>query len=175
MKRLVSVLLVVSFLVLGSVLCQAQEQNVYESPYFGFSISYPADWRTTELGGIIVFLSPLESAEDNFSENINVVVEDLSSAPGISLKEYADISASNLEAMLTGLKIVDRSSTVVDGKETAVITYTRPERDLKLKQRVYILISNNKGYNLTYSAKEDSFDKFLPQAETIIKSFRITQ
>jgi serine/threonine-protein kinase len=175
MKKLVSLVLVVSFVFLGALQCQAQEQKVYESPYFGFSISYPADWRTTELGGIIVFLSPLESADDNFSENVNVVVEDLSSAPGITLKEYADISASNLEAMLAGLKIVDRSSTVIDGKEAAVITYTRPERDLKLKQRVYIIISNNKGYNLTYSAKEDSFDKFLPQAEVIIKSFKVNQ
>ncbi|MCF0074438.1 hypothetical protein LZD49_28395 [Dyadobacter sp. CY261] len=49
-----------------------------------FKISYPSGWRVDTSGTMnskVFFFSPLEGPEDKFSENLNVMVQNLAGQP----------------------------------------------------------------------------------------------
>lgn len=65
-----------------------QQWQTYASEVY--SIEFPQDWTLDEsgrVGAIFMLFANRTSAEDDFSENVNLVIEDLSGME-IGLKEY---------------------------------------------------------------------------------------
>jgi hypothetical protein len=59
-----------------------------------FSIQYPSGWEINTEGQMatsLVLLAPLESAQDKFKENVNLIIQDLCGYT-IDLASYAAIS-----------------------------------------------------------------------------------
>jgi len=148
--------------------CYGQDMAIYKSPYFNFTVEYPADWETRELSGIVGFISPQENVNDDFSENVNIVVEGLSQNP-MTLEQYMDASLVNAEKMIPNFKLLNKGNATIDNNDARYIVYTG---EGKFKIKAYTLIMNYKAYTLTYIAKESDFDTYLSKAEAIMKSFR---
>jgi len=151
---------------------ETKSAGTYNSPYFNFSINYPLSWRVKENDGIVVFGSPQESGTDDFIENVNVVVEDLSFNP-MTLNDYTTKSLMNFPKLLPNFELLQQGNTEIDNKESSFIVYSDRRGDLKAKFKAYMLISHDKAYVMTYGAKENEFNEYLPQAERTMQSIKI--
>jgi hypothetical protein len=67
-----------------------------------FEIQYPANWELNEeglMGTSLILLSLILHQDDAFRENVNLLIQDLSSYP-MNLDEYAKLSTSQIETMI---------------------------------------------------------------------------
>jgi hypothetical protein len=72
-----------------------------------FQINYPHDWELDESGkmGTSFFLySPLTSSDDKFTENVNMMFQDLTQY-NLNLEQFVDLSKKQVADMLTDGKI----------------------------------------------------------------------
>ncbi len=166
MKKVICLAIILGFCSVSLV--AAEQIQIYKSPLFDFEISYPEDWQVKEISGVTAFISPLDGADDKFSENVNIVIEDIS-AYQMSAEQYAKEADKSWLAADGKLKIIDFSQVMLNGEEAYC---TIAENDnLKFKQ--YILVKNNRAYVLTYTGQPDGFNKFQDIAENIIKTFKV--
>lgn len=146
--------------------------KVYRSPNLHFMIDYPASWRVKEEDWMVAFGSPQESDMDDFIENVNVIIEDLSNN-SMTLKEYNDLSLMNFPKFLPNFELLQEGTAEIDGKGASFIIYSDRRDDVRAKFKAYTFICNNKAYVVTYAAKENEFNEYLPQAESMMKSIKI--
>lgn len=145
----------------------------YENPAYNFQIAYPASWRCVEgfMGTAVIFTSPLAYANDQFSENVNIVVEDISAYPGITLEQYEEISLNQLAALMTGFNLVGQSDTVVSGFPAKVIEYECQQGIYQLKYMQVFVLASNRAYVFTFTAEESQFAHYANIAKAMLGSF----
>lgn len=124
-------------------------------------------------GVAAMFFSPKEGPLDAFTENMNIVVQDISSNP-MDLQQYSDIAITQMRAVFKDeMQIVKSEPFFFAGRMGYKLVYTgkNPGGDIKF-MHVWT-IKDNIAYQITYSALVSSFDRFLPTAEKMIRSFKI--
>jgi eukaryotic-like serine/threonine-protein kinase len=146
----------------------ADERKAYKSPLYNFELSYPNDWQAKEISGIVVFLSPLESLDDKFSENVNVVVENVAAYP-LNSEEYAKVADEYWLSLDPKIKIIDFQKSTIGGQDA----FYTVAIDGTYKYKQYKFVNSGNAYVLTYTSEPDKFDKFLDIADNIIRSFRV--
>ena len=107
----------------------------YTNHDHGVEILYPMDWEILEnfMGTIASFLSPQESPKDDFRENLNILVQDLTNQP-MTIEEYTQLSLAQLEQIMTKFKITDPISvSTLVGYPAHRLTYLQQQGKLKLK------------------------------------------
>lgn len=147
----------------------------YENSRYGFALKYPANWSFAEnMGGAAaVFYSPKENALDIFRENVNVVVQDISHNP-MDLKKYTETAITQMQAVFgTNLEILDSSPTTIDGREGHQFGFLGKGPEGNVQYMCRWTIVGTSAYQITYTATESGYPKFLKQAERMMKSFKI--
>ena len=119
-----------------------------------------------------MFLSRLESKEDRFAENVDVIVEDLSQAGNVSLIDYHRKSISNAPMMLKDFKLLQEAKTEFMGREAIATLYTATVKRRLFRFKVYTLLVGKNAYVMTYKALNEDFEKYLPAAEKIMHSLQ---
>lgn len=147
----------------------------YENSRYGFSLKYPAAWSFSEnlAGAAAVFFSPKETALDTFQESVNVVVQDISQHPR-TLADYTQTAIMQMQAVFgTNLEILDSSPVTIDGREGHQFGFLGkgPQGNVQYLCRWTIIGTN--AYQITYTATESGYPKFVKQAERMMKSFKI--
>lgn len=141
-----------------------------------YSIQYPKSWRldTSKLQGTsFILFSPLENDSDKFSENITLIIQNLSGQK-IGLEEYKQISEVQTKNLLKGGSIIESSIIKTDGDNYYKIVYTMTSGKLKLKDIGICYIKNDKAYLVTFSCEIDKFEIYKSIADNIFKSFSLT-
>jgi len=123
------------------------------------------------MGTVVVFLSPLENAEDKFSENVNLVTEDLTAYPGMTLEKYMEINLAQLSSFVTDYKLIARENSVVSGTPATALIYTGRQGIFQLKFLQVFIVADNRAYVLTFTAEEAQYKKYEAAARGIINSF----
>ena len=147
----------------------------YTNPYFGIEINYPIDWDILEnqVGTVAMFLSQQENPNDDFRDNVNIVVQDLTGS-NLDIEQYNNLSLSQLEQLITGFKVIEPiSMAMLAGIPACRIKYQGIQGKLKLQWYSIWTIMNNTAYVVTCTAKQDSVSKFRPIFNEMIKSFGI--
>ncbi len=148
-----------------------------------YSIRYPADWdlQQSETTGSSVtltypfaILSPLESTEDKFRENVNLVIEDLNGQE-INLSRYAELSKSQLKLQMRNCKITESKKINKGSREYYKIVFTWDYQVFHLKVEQYYWISNGKAYVVTFTSEQNKFSKFREIGENILNTFTLKQ
>ena len=136
-----------------------------------FAISYPEDWETERdsFGAVIIMFSPLSGGSDQFSENVNVVVEDLEGAD-ITLDEYVDLAVEQLTEFIPDIDISDEFPDEMDTQPSWVIAYTGTQDGVEYNWVQEIALFDGSAYIITYTG-EDEFDTYLVHAAEIFDSF----
>lgn len=152
----------------------AQKYKHYKSTTENFTVDYPEAWQLNENFSpqiVMMAISPRESDNDDFSENINVVV-DPTDLTGITVEHYRDLSAEGIKSMLASVKVdsvgIDK---VKSGMQAGTIIYNYKAAGFNLKVLCYLFIIDNKGYVITCSAKASDFDKYSGFFLRVCKSF----
>ena len=141
-----------------------------------YKIEYPATWRTDTsgvMGTDAVFLAPLENESDKFSENINIMIQDLT-GQNIDLEKYKQITDKQLADLATEPQVFESLIVKTIDKEYFRVTYAITQNKFRLRITSICFIKNEKAYLVTYTAEFDKYDQYKTTAQAILNSFRLT-
>ena len=161
-------------LVLAAGPALAEEKTTYTSLRYLYSVDHPADWRVKEISNATLFLSPLESKEDKFAENVEVDVEDLSQAGEVPLMEYHRKAVDNATLMLKDFKLLEEAKTEFNGHEAVAVLYTATVKGNSFRCKKIVFFAGKNAYALTYNALNEDFDKYLPAADKVMRSLQVS-
>ncbi|MCI2230068.1 hypothetical protein MC378_12890 [Polaribacter sp. MSW13] len=153
-------------------LISQNKTEVYETD--NYFIKYPIDWNLNSSGiGNTNFAvtSPLSSKEDGFSENVNLIIQDLKGMK-FDLDRYTSISKQQLLSIPKG-EILDSKRIRTEGLEYHTLTFKGFLENRNLKGKQIYIIKNKKAYVLTYTALEKDYELYLEKANRILKSFKL--
>lgn len=148
----------------------------YNNSEHGIRIKYPSDWGFGEQvkNDVVLFLSPVESSSDIFRENLNILIETLSTdAQPKTLDEYTKLSIEEIKKYINDVNIIDSGSTTLDGNPAYKVVYTGKYLNYELKWMQVWTIKNNKAYILTYAAAVEGYTKYLDKINQMIGYFDI--
>lgn len=141
-----------------------------------FEISYPEGWTPDtsrrQMGAYLLLITDAENESDDFRENINLNIQDLSKQK-MTIEQFAELSETQIRNMLKGGKII-RSEKINDssGRQWCMeFEGTQSNQELHWKQ--YYYPKNDKMYVLTFTSKISAFDKFHLLADKIMNSFTL--
>lgn len=140
-----------------------------------YSIEYPNNWELNtsgEMGTSFFLFSASESENDNFRENINLLIQDLA-AYNLDLESFTELSINQVESFIPESKINTNETLKKNGVEFQKVIYTGKQQELLLKFIQYYWVINKKAYILTFSSEEMAFTKYADVAERIMNSFSL--
>jgi len=140
-----------------------------------YEISYPSDWDVDTSGrmGTNFFLfSPLSSQTDQFKENVNLIIQDLTGY-NLTLDQYVEISEKQLETMIPDGKIYSNERIKNDQSEYQKIIYSGKQGAFDLKFEQFYWVIRDNAFVLTLTCEKDQFDGYQEIGEKILNSFEI--
>jgi len=141
----------------------------------GYSIQYPADWvlnKSGQSGTSFGLITKHTSDEDLFSENVNLIIQDLSELK-YDLDKFTDVSEEQIRTMVTNSNLLESSRQNSNGLEFQKIIYTGDFGTFNLTIEQYYLIKNNKAYVLTLTCETPRFEAYKETGEKILNTFRL--
>ncbi|MQP24847.1 hypothetical protein GFJ94_07190 [Flavobacterium sp. LMO8] len=138
----------------------------------GYSIFYDSTLRLDESGrnGVEFYLfTEKENSQDNFVENINLIIQNLEGL-NIDLNKFVAITEGQI---LASGELIRSKRIIVNGNECHSIIYEGTFNGLNLMFLQYNIVKNDKAYVLTYTANRKDFEKYFNEMELIMKSFKI--
>ena len=139
-----------------------------------YSIAHPNDWQfdtSGQLGTKFIILSPVTSGTDQFRENVNLFVQDLT-AKGIDLDKFVKITEEQIATFMTDGKILLSKRMKGGDFEYHKMIYTGKQGKFNLKFEQYYLIVGEKAYVLTLTCEVSQFDNYQKTGEKILDSFK---
>jgi hypothetical protein len=147
-----------------------------------YSIRYPSNWNleqgenirelTATVDYLFAIFSPLESADDKFRENVNLVREDLNSQE-IDLAKYSAIAESQIKSQMKNGEIIE-SRTIENGSRKYHQTIqTWDYESFRLKTEQYSWILDGNAYILTFTSEQGKFAEFKDIGENILNTFML--
>ena len=147
----------------------------YSKSDLGIKIKYPPTWQRQDIDNFITkevvsFLSP-QSGNNDFQEKVILSVEDYSG----SLEQSKADFTKEINQGFSAAKIIETSSTTLAFKPASQIIYTwkDEENNLDLKNLQIWTLKGNKAYTLSYTAREDDYEKYISIVEEMINTFEI--
>jgi len=137
----------------------------------GYTLAYTSDLRLDESGQGSEFLlfTKKSNSTDNFVENINLIIQNLETL-NIDLNKFVEITENQIKGngnLISSERIKNNNS------EFQKQIYSAHLNNFDLKFIQYDFVKNNKAYILTFTAKENEFDKYATEMENIMKTFKI--
>lgn len=149
--------------------------SLYQNSDQNFVIDYPDTWSPKNRDGIfaigVVFVSPLEDDSDQFKERVSVMIKDL--GEDTSLEQYTEQSLD--EIRLFDPNVQEAQTVNLGAGEGRQIVFTSEEHELPVQKMQTWTVKDNQVYEITYTAKAESYDKYLPTVEKMIESFQTTK
>lgn len=149
----------------------------YSSYDHKISIQTPAKWQlkeNTQQGIQATFFAPKEGDDDEFIENINLHVSDLSAKPNVTLEEIVKIwNDQSKSEYPDSYEIVSQSKTTLGGIKAIKLIAKATDGSLPFKNMAVFALKDSISYIINYSAEGKSFDKFLPDVEKLLRSVKL--
>ena len=178
--RLISILIGLCVLLIVAVLVLAFGKKFFFKRYThaepDFTMVYPYDWTYKEnvMNTPVIFFSPKDNALDFFQENLSVVVQNPSSRSA-GLKGYSDTAIKQVKAVFQDqIEILADEDTDLAGLPAHTFEYLAKAPQFTFHTlHVWTIDGNNTAYQLTYTALDSSYEKYRPQAQKMINSFKL--
>ena len=127
-----------------SVFAQTNDWNTLNEK--NYSIEYPSDWelnKSGQMGTKFILFSQLTSKNDQFKENVNLIVQDLT-GHNIDLNQYVEISENQIKTMITDGNIISSERVKKDEKEFQRVIYTGKQGIYDLQFVQYYWVENHR-------------------------------
>ena len=138
----------------------------------GVEIQYPKEWSMHHDGinAIAVFTTP---PEDGFPANVTINMQDLG-GDETDLDQYVELKKKQTQEVFPDFKMIeDESYLTDDGLDIRVIKFTVKQGDIKMTLQQLLTIKNGKAYGLTYTADDDTFDKYVETVGRMVETLVI--
>jgi hypothetical protein len=140
-----------------------------------YSIKYLTTWeldQSGQMGSSFILFSSLESADDQFRDNINLLVQNLEGL-NIDLDAFTSLSEEQIQSFGENAKLFESTRVKTKKVEYQKIIYASDMDVYKLKFEQYYFVQNEKAYILTFTAEQSKFDYYLALAEEMMNSFKL--
>ena len=144
--------------------------NIARNEYY---LSYPSTWRvdTSKLYGADLFLySPKDTATDKFSENVNIMIQDLKDT-AIKLDQMIEYSETQIKNALNNVSIMQSKRFINDKTEFHVLIFTSNQEIFKLRTEQYYYLFETKVFVLTLTTEQNKYNQYENVGTKILKSF----
>jgi hypothetical protein len=135
-----------------------------------FTMNYPKEWTQKASGNIVAFLSPKADAKDQFQENVNLMLQDISAQP-VTLDQYTELTKKQITDAMGAGAIVSQGSKVINGHKAIQLIYNFSYQGHALKVEQYWFIKGKTVFLFSYTAEPGQFTKYQQTALAIINSF----
>jgi eukaryotic-like serine/threonine-protein kinase len=172
MKKAIMVLIITALLLgIGG----AAWAKAYTNSAKHFSLVFPDGWTIKEkyMNTEVVALSPLEGAQDKFSENVNVLLEALPA--GVTLEQYEKAGLENLQKSMKDFKLLGRGAETINKNPSRWILTSYDHQGATIVCLQYFLIKDRNAYVISCTANDTTMSKYKKTFETIVKSFNFTK
>ncbi len=146
--------------------------SLYENTDYGFKVDYPEVWsrqnRDDFFATGVTFFSPLEDSLDKFKERVCILIEYL--PDDVSLEQYTEESIAEVKK-LSDPNVGEAEVVYLGDNEGRKIIYMGDVNGNTVQRMQAWSIKDNRAYILTYTAKLDSYNNYLPSVEKMIESF----
>jgi len=115
-----------------------------------YEMSYPADWELDTSGGMgttFYLYSPVLNEEDTFRENINLIIQDVSSYD-IGLADYTKITLEQIKTLITDGKVLTNSTQSRNEKDYQRLIYNGKQGVFDLTFAQYFWVFEDEAYVL---------------------------
>ncbi|MCC7030221.1 MAG: hypothetical protein IT257_07945 [Chitinophagaceae bacterium] len=172
-----SLLLFLPVLLFQSCFSQTdQANNMLTVQNHQYRIQYPNTWRidsSRNMGTELIFYSPLDNAGDPFSENVNLMIQNLQGM-NIDLQKYKEITEQQLKELGGESKIYQSAILTKDQLSHFRMDYQMTQENRTLRFTAMCYIKDEKAYLLTFTSSVEDYEKFKNAGESILKSFALT-
>ena len=126
------------------------------------------------MGTSFILFSPLTSQQDQFKENVNLIIQDLTGY-NLDLDKYVEISEGQIKTMITDGKIIESKRITSRTLNYQRVIYTGKQGIFNLKFEQYYWVVGNKAFVLTLTCEETQFDNYQVTGEKVLNSFNLNK
>ncbi len=140
-----------------------------------YSINYPNKWelnKSGQMGTNFILFSPLSSENDQFKENVNLLIQNLK-GHNLDLNKYVKLSESQIKTMMTDGNILESNRISAETIDFHKLIYTGKQGVYNLKFEQYFWVVNDSAYVLTLTCEKNEFDNYKALGEKILDSFKL--
>jgi len=145
------------------------DPNFKEIKKDNYSIKVHQDWMVDLYPISEIDLYIYMDLEDEFTENINLLIRDLGTS-NMTLDEIVKNERADLETLAT---IISSERIVLPNKEYQRIVMTSPFYGENLKFIQHYILKDSRVYVLTFTSLERDFNQYEKIAEQIMQSFTV--
>jgi hypothetical protein len=184
MTKILTILLLLSFVASGQnsnrkAIPNRGKSAIQEWETFNgsdYSIRYPSNWElndSKQMGTSLILFSPIENSKDQFKENVNLIIQDLSSY-NLDLDDFIEITLDQVKTMITNSTLLESKRVKSSNPEFHKLVYLGDQGMYHLKFEQYCWVMNDKAYILTLTCERNKFPVYKATGEKILNSFLLT-
>ncbi|HZE77971.1 MAG TPA: PsbP-related protein [Nitrososphaeraceae archaeon] len=145
----------------------------YQDSTLGIKIDYPAGWtQELHVGGLVTFLTMLESDTNTYPAGLGVTVQNLASK-NTSLNEITKVQIKNLTQNHPDFKLIESTKSMLAGIVAHKIVFIATDNSGHERKAMQIwTLKDGRAYLLTYKAQPEEFSHYLPLVQKMIDSFQ---
>ena len=137
----------------------------------GIKIQYPPNWKRTEFGNGVLFLSPSESKSDKVLENLSIRVYPSNNMP---LSKLANQSINYYRQNYNDFRLLESKLTTFNGTSAYIMNYIYTDMLFGKGMGIDIgTMTANKVYVISFFAEPAKLPYYLPIFQKMIDSFEI--
>ena len=140
-----------------------------------YSISHPANWEANSsglMGTQFMIFSPLSNSLDQFRDNVNLVIQDLSGFE-VNLDLFVEASEGQIANLINNGKLLSSDRQQLGEQPCHRFVYTGTQGIYQLKFEQYCWVIDHEAFILTFTSEEKEYDQFQPIVAEIFKSFQL--
>ena len=180
---LIPAILLQGFVALGQTSAEGEKGNNHTLPtqdwntlnHPSYSIQYPPTWELNEgglMGTRFILFSSLESDKDQFKENVNLIIQDLSGLE-INLNQYTELSEGQIKLLVTNAALIDSKRIQNGSEEYHKIIYSGDQGIFHFIFEQFYWVTPDQAFVLTFTCEKDKFEDFKALGERILLSFSL--
>lgn len=138
-----------------------------------YTINFPKAWAIDTTGANntrFVLISQRIDSFDNFSENINLVTQEIGNT---SLAEYVQFSAKEIQGFMQDAKIMQSKDFYKGAVKYHKTVFKATNEGVPFIFEQYYVVQSQMAYILTYSAEASSYENMQPIVNEVMSSFEV--
>jgi len=140
----------------------------------GISMDFPVKWTLEESNKpklLLIAFPEGAKGKSRFSDNLNIVIQNDSSGK-LTLGNWAKMLDQG-NSKHENYKLLKSNNKKLGDLDVHEIIYDATRQDIDLRYFQYLIIKDKKAYNLTFTAKQSTYDSNLSDVKRIFDSFKL--
>ncbi len=153
-----------------SISALAQTNSLSKSTY---SVKYPDPWSiegTADTKQFTIKAAPDSGIDDNFIENLNMVINDLNSP--MNAQQYAAFSKGYLPQKIKNFVVLENAKGNL-GKDSWFMVFKGIQYGKKLQWKQYYIVKGSKVHILTFTGEATRYKQYIKTINTMMASYTI--